>query len=131
MLSVSENLGGAAEKGSIVGGCFYSAGQGKELKRRSFPCTPSWLEPQDGQPSLLMLVGPIVSIKAGPNQVVKSTRNKRNAKSTARAGNWTGWRLRNRGVARQAMIRAVHWHRSQSQSDPPDPALSKPKGSKT
>src|SRR5260370_1992216 len=76
MLSVSENLGGAAEKGSIVGGCFYSAGQGKELKRRSFPCTPSWLEPQDGQPSLLMLVGPIVSIKAGPNQVVKSTRSR-------------------------------------------------------
>src|SRR5260370_16743244 len=73
MLSVSENLGGAAGKESILGRCFYSAGQGKELKRRSFPCTPSWLEPQDGQPSLLMLVGPIVSIKAGPNQVVKSS----------------------------------------------------------
>jgi DNA replication protein DnaC len=40
-------LGGAAEKESIVGGCFYSAAQGKELKRRSFPCTPSWLQPQD------------------------------------------------------------------------------------
>src|SRR5260370_3588503 len=131
MLSLSEKRGGEVEKERIVGGCFYSAGQGKELKRRSFPCTPSWLEPQDGQPSLLMLVGPIVSIKAGPNQVVKSTRNKRNARSTARAGNWTGWRLRNRGVARQAIIRAVQWHRRQSKTDRQDPALSKPKGSKT
>ena len=47
VLPLSQNSGGAAEKESIVGGCFYSAAQGMELKRRSFPCTPSWLEPQD------------------------------------------------------------------------------------
>ena len=47
VVPLSQNPGGAPEKESIVGGCFYSAGQGKELKRRPFPCTPSWLEPQD------------------------------------------------------------------------------------
>ena len=49
------------KKKSIVGGCFYSAAQRKELKRRSFPCTPSWLKPEElcriGQPSLLMRWG--------------------------------------------------------------------------
>jgi hypothetical protein len=47
VLSLSQNPGGAAEKESIVGGCFYSAAQGNELKRSSFPCTSSWMEPQD------------------------------------------------------------------------------------
>lgn len=39
------------------------------------PATPSWLEPQDlyrtGQANLFTQVGPIESIKVGPNQVVK------------------------------------------------------------
>jgi hypothetical protein len=45
VVPLSQNCGGAAKKESFLGGCFYSAVQGNELKSRSFPCTPSWLEP--------------------------------------------------------------------------------------
>ncbi len=74
VLPLSQNPGGATEKESIVGGCFYSAGQGKELQNAvpSPAPHPGWNR-KTGQPSLLIQVGPNVSIKAGPNQVVKST----------------------------------------------------------
>ena len=73
IIPLSQNSGGASEKESIVGGCFYGAGQGKELKNAVLPLRPhpGWNRKTE-QPSLLMLVGPNVSIKAGPNQVVKS-----------------------------------------------------------
>jgi hypothetical protein len=74
LLPFPENHGGTAEEESFA--TLYIDAQGKELRRRSFPCTPSWLW-------FNTLLTKAVANEVGPNQVIKVGPNQVDERNSA------------------------------------------------